>query len=100
MSFACSKHLNIKSEQSIFFQTSFSSTKCAQFLLKLKRILTLMIRTNELFFYNRLELMNYFFITDLNKFGSNMLLTLKIMDSENVTLTKLIHIYVIESMNA
>jgi hypothetical protein len=47
-----------------------------------------------------LELMNYFFITDLNKFDSNMLLTLKIMDSENVTLTKLIHIYVIESMNA
>jgi hypothetical protein len=48
----------------------------------------------------RLELINFIFITDLSTFGSNMLLTLKIMDFENVALTKVIHIYVIEGMNA
>jgi hypothetical protein len=47
-----------------------------------------------------LELMKFVFISNLNTFDSNMLLTLKIMDSKNVTLTKLIHIYVIEGMNA
>jgi hypothetical protein len=29
-----------------------------------------------------------------------MILTLKIMDFENVLLTKVVHVYVIESMNA
>jgi hypothetical protein len=48
----------------------------------------------------RLELMKIIFITDLNTFGSNMFLTLKIMDFQNVALTKVIHIYVIEGMNA
>jgi hypothetical protein len=33
-------------------------------------------------------------------FGSKMFLTLKIMDFENMVLTKVIHIYVIEDMNA
>jgi hypothetical protein len=40
------------------------------------------------------------FIIDLSTFGSNMLLTLKFMDFENVALTKVIHIYVIEGINA
>jgi hypothetical protein len=35
-----------------------------------------------------LELMKFFFITNLNTFSSKMLLTLKIMDFENVPLTK------------
>jgi hypothetical protein len=35
-----------------------------------------------------LELMKFVFITDFNTFGSNMLLTLKIMDFENVALIK------------
>jgi len=39
-------------------------------------------------------------IIDLSTFGSNVFLTLKIMDFENVTLTKVIHIYVINDMNA
>jgi hypothetical protein len=44
--------------------------------------------------------MKFVFITDLNTFDSNVLLTLNIMDSKNMNLTKLVHIYVIEGMNA
>jgi hypothetical protein len=44
--------------------------------------------------------MKIIFITDLNTFGSKMFLTLKIMDFENVPLTKIVHAYVIEGMNA
>jgi hypothetical protein len=44
--------------------------------------------------------MNFYFIIDLNTFVSNVLLTLKIIKFENVILTKVIHIYVIEGMNA
>jgi hypothetical protein len=47
-----------------------------------------------------LELMKIVYITNLSTFGSNMFLSLKIMDFENVALTKVIHIYVIEGMNA
>jgi hypothetical protein len=47
-----------------------------------------------------LELMKFVFITHLNTFGSKVLLTLKIMDFEIVALTKVVHIYVIEGMNA
>jgi hypothetical protein len=50
---------------------------------KLERILTLMIRRAK-----GLEFMNYFFMTLLSTFGSKMFLTLKIMDFENVFLTK------------
>jgi hypothetical protein len=41
-----------------------------------------------------------FFLTLLNTFGSKVLLTLKNMDFENEPLTKVVHIYVIEGMNA
>jgi hypothetical protein len=41
-----------------------------------------------------LEWMNFFLITHLNTFGSKMFLTLKIMDFENVALTKVVHIHV------
>ncbi len=54
-----------------------------------------MIRREKLF-----ELMKMFFITDLSTFGSKVLLTLKIMDFEHVPLTKFVHVYVIEGMNA
>jgi len=47
-----------------------------------------------------LELMNFFLITHLNTFGPKLFLILKITNSENVALTKVVHIYVIESMNA
>jgi hypothetical protein len=57
---------------------------------KLKRILTLMIRRAKGF-----ELMKNVFIIDLNTFGLNMFLTLKMIDFENVALTKIVHIYVI-----
>ncbi len=46
-----------------------------------------------------LELMKIIFITNLNTFGSKVLLTLKIMDFENVPLTKVVHVYVIDDMN-
>jgi hypothetical protein len=61
----------------------------------LERILTLIIRRAK-----GLELMKVVFITQLNTFGSNVLLNLKFMDFENVTLTKVVHIYVIKGMNA
>jgi hypothetical protein len=63
--------------------------------LKLKRILTLIIRKAK-----ELELMKLFFITNLNTFGSKMISTLKLMEFENVPLTKVVHVYVIEGMNA
>ncbi len=47
-----------------------------------------------------LEPMKMIFIIDLSTFGSNMFLNLKGIDSENVPLTKVAHIYVIEDMNA
>jgi hypothetical protein len=42
------------------------------------------------------EVIIFFFIINLNTFGSKILLTLKIMDFENVPLTKVVHVYVIE----
>ncbi len=45
------------------------------------------------------ELIN-FFITHLSTFGSKLFLILKIVDFENVALTKVVHIYMIEGMNA
>jgi hypothetical protein len=57
-------------------------------------ILTLMIRRAK-----RLYQMKIIFITDLSTLGSKMFLTLKIMDFENVPLTKVLHVYVIEGMN-
>jgi hypothetical protein len=45
-----------------------------------------------------LELMNFFVISNLSTFGSTVFFTLKIMDFENVALTKFIHIYVIKGM--
>jgi len=55
----------------------------------------------------RFELMKIVFITHLSTFGSKVFLTLKIMDFENVTLTKVVVVVcvcvcvcVIEGMNA
>ncbi len=42
----------------------------------------------------KIELILLFLIIDLNTFG------LKIMDFENVALTKVVHMYVIKDMNA
>ncbi len=47
-----------------------------------------------------LELMKIVFIIHLSTFGSKVFLTLKVMDFESVILTKIVHIYVIEGMNA
>ncbi len=44
--------------------------------------------------------MKFVFITHVNAFGSKVFLTLKIMDFENVALTKVVHIYVLMGMNA
>jgi hypothetical protein len=37
---------------------------------------------------------------NLSTFGSKVILSLKIMDFENVPLTKVVHVYVIDGMNA
>jgi len=47
-----------------------------------------------------LELMIFFLIIHLKTFVSKGFLTMKIMDLKNVLLTKVVHIYVIEGMNA
>ncbi len=44
-------------------------------------------------------LMKIVFIVNLSTFGSKVLLTLKIMDFENVPSTKVVHVYVIDDMN-
>ncbi len=82
-------------ESFYFFQMSFFLLNVHHFFWKLERILTLMIRKAKGF-----EQMNFFYITNLSTFGSNVLLTLKIMDVKNVTLIIFFHIYVIEGMNA
>jgi len=61
---------------------------CTIPFLKLERILTLLIRMAK-----GLELMIFLYIIHLSIFGSKMLLTVKIMDFENVVLSK-IHIYI------
>jgi hypothetical protein len=61
----------------------------------LKKILTLIIKRAK-----GLELMKLNdFITHLSTFGSKVFFTLKIIDFENVHLTKVTYIYVIEGMN-
>jgi hypothetical protein len=47
-----------------------------------------------------LELMNFLYINHLSTFGSKVVLNLKIVEFENLTLTKIVHIYVIQGMNA
>jgi hypothetical protein len=47
-----------------------------------------------------LELMKIVCIINSSTFGSNVFLTMKIIDFENVALTKVVHIYVIHGMNA
>ncbi len=84
----------LRMDSSYFFQTSFFSTKCAPFLLKI----------GEDFNIDNLKakgtwIDEIIFITHLNTFGSNVCLTLKIMDFENVFLIKVVHIYVIKGMN-
>ncbi len=43
--------------------------------------------------------MKIIFISNLNTFDSKVFLTLKIMDIENVLLTKVVHVYMIKGMN-
>jgi hypothetical protein len=76
-----------------FFQTFLLKTKCTPFVLKIGKILTLNIKKVK-----GLEIM--ILIINLNTFGSNMFFTLKFMDFENVVLVTIVHIYVIEGMNA
>jgi hypothetical protein len=78
-----------------FFQMFFFLPNVHHSFWKLERALTSMIKKAKWF-----ELMKIVFISHLNIFGSKVFLTLKIMDFENVVLTKVVHIYVIEGMNA
>jgi hypothetical protein len=65
--FACSKHSNLKNGQSLFFSNIFFFTKCAPFLLKIGKDLTLMIRRAK-----ELELKKIVFINHLSTFGSKI----------------------------
>jgi len=65
----------------IFFKHFFSYKMCTILFWKLKRNLTLMIRREK-----RFELIKIVFLNDT--FGSNVFLNLKIIDFENVILTK------------
>jgi hypothetical protein len=60
--------------------------------LKLERMLTLMIRKPKGF-----VLMKIIFIINLNTFGSKVFLHLKIMDFDDMFLTKVVHVHVVES---
>jgi hypothetical protein len=64
---------------------------------KLEMILTLMIKINK-----KLKFVKFKFTlsTCLNTFGSNIFLVQKIVNFEDVTLTKIIHFYVIKNINA
>jgi hypothetical protein len=68
---------------------SFFYSKCAQFLVKIGKDLNIedqkskKIEIDEIYFYHT--------------FDFNVLLALKIMNFENVTLTKIIHFYVIKT---
>ncbi len=79
----------------VFFKRLFFLPNMHHFFSKLERILTLMIRRAKGF-----KLRKIVSITNLNTFGLKVLLTLKIMDFENVPLIKVVHVYVIEGMNA
>jgi len=46
------------------------------------------------------KLVKFIFTTHLSTFGSNMLLTLKIMNFENDFIIKVIHFYVVKNLNA
>jgi hypothetical protein len=78
-----------------FFSNVLFSTICALFLLKIGKDFNIDYQKGE---WNWID-ENYCFITNLNIFGSKVLLTLKIMDFENVFLTKIIHVHVIKGMN-
>jgi hypothetical protein len=67
----------------IFFKHPFFLPNVHHSFWKLEKILTLMIIRAK-----GLKLMKIVYITNLSTFRSNKLLTLKIMDLENVTLTK------------
>jgi len=84
-----------KMDNPYFFKCPFFLPNVHHFFWKLERILTLIIRREK-----GLEVMKIIFITNLSTFGSKVFFTLKIMDFESVVLTKVVHIYVIEGMNA
>jgi len=80
----------------IFFKHYFFFPNVHHFFWKLKRILTAIIKRTKGF-----ELMKFNdFTIHLSTFASKVFFTLKILDFENVHLTKIIYIYVIEGMNA
>ncbi len=84
--FTCSKHSNIESGSNlIFFKHPFFLPNVHYSFWKLERILTLMIRRAK-------GLKLIFKKIILNTFGSKVFLTVKIMDFENVALTKVVHI--------
>ncbi len=88
--FTCSKHSNLKIKQSLFLSNVFFLPNVHHSFWKLKKILTLMIRRAK-----GLELIKIVFITHLSTFNSKVPLILKIMDFENMILTKVVHYFYI-----
>jgi hypothetical protein len=79
-------HVQSNYENGYFSKHFFSLSNVHHFFSKLKRILTLMIIKKK-----SLEINKIHFKMHLNIFVSNVFLTLKIMNFENVPLTKVIH---------
>ncbi len=79
----------------VFFKRIFFILDVQPFFFEIKEDFILMIKNTK-----GLQLMKINLITHLSTFGSKVFLTLKTMDFENVDLTKVVHIYVIEDMNA
>ncbi len=92
--FTCSKHSNLKNAQSFFFKPFFFLPNVHHLFWKLERILTLNIKRAK-----GLEIM-LFLNNQFEHIWFKCVFTLKIMDFENVALTKVVHIYVIKGINA
>jgi hypothetical protein len=84
----------LKVDNFYFIQMFFFLPNVHHSFFKLERILTFIIKNAQGF-----EVMKIVFITNLSTFGSKVFLTLKITNFENVSLTKVIHVHVIEGMN-
>jgi hypothetical protein len=88
--FACSKHSNFESGQSLFFSNILFFTKCKSFLLKIGKdfnILTLMIKRAK-----GLELMIFFLYNPFEHIWFKKVFAPKNYGFENVPLTKVVNV--------
>jgi hypothetical protein len=74
-----------------FFSNVLFNAKCAPFLLKIRKDFNIDIKRVKTFDIMKIV---------LSTFGSKVFLHMKIIDFENVLLTKIVHVYVIKGINA